>query len=234
MKTKILIVEDEQKIMRFIRANLLASNYQVYTAVNGQEAIEIYEQYLPDLILLDIMLPVLDGFQVLSKIREYSTVPIIIITAKGSSNDTIKGLELGADDYIIKPFDINELLARTKAVLRRCNNDKVDNQPVLEINSLYINLLSYKVKIKEEEVKLNPTEFKLLVELAKNSGCVLTHEALLSKIWGSEYRDETHYLRVCVARLRQKLAITEKEPGYIQTIPTVGYKMLGELQEDTI
>ncbi|KJS88186.1 MAG: chemotaxis protein CheY [Peptococcaceae bacterium BICA1-8] len=215
--------------MRFIRANLVASNFEVITAKDGREALEKYEQLLPDLILLDLMLPEIGGFDVLKNIREYSSVPVIIITAKGNTSDTIRGLELGADDYVVKPFDINELLARINAVVRRCIKERIDDSPILNTGELHINLASYKVKVGINNIKLTPTEFKLLAELAINNGKVITHEALLTKIWGLEYRDETHYLRVCVARIRQKLKLRDGDIGFIQTIPTVGYKM----QEDT-
>lgn len=227
MSESILVVEDEQKIMRFIRANLLASNYTVYSAGDGIEALDCYEKHLPDLILMDLMLPKMNGLQCIQKIREYSSVPTIIITAKGSSEDIIKGLELGADDYIVKPFDINELIARIKAVLRRSNSEVSVAEPTLSIGPLYLHLNNYIVKYEGERINLTPTEFKLLVELAKNIDCVLTHEYLLGHIWGQDYLNETHYLRVCIARLRKKIPILEGERGYIKTIPTVGYKMVG-------
>lgn len=233
MNLQILVVEDEEKIRRFIKANLVASKFTVITAGDGKTALQKYEQFLPNLILLDLMLPDISGFEVLQEIRSFSTVPVIIITAKGSTSDIIHGLELGADDYIVKPFDIKELLARINAVSRRYLQEKVNDKPVLDIGPLHINLMSYKVKVGTKNIKLTPTEFKLLAELAVNKGKVLTHEYLLSKIWGSEYRDEAHYLRVCVARIRQKLKISENEVGYIHTIPTVGYKMLEEVSRDS-
>lgn len=228
MKKRILIVEDEQKIMRFIRANFIVGNYEVYTAEDGREALNMYERFLPDVILLDVMLPIIDGYEVLTEIRKYSDVPIIMITAKSGSTDAIKGLELGADDYIAKPFDINELLARVRAVLRRTKKEKIEQVNNLNLGVLNINLAKYTVKKNDKEIKLTPTEFKIFVELVKNLECVLTHESLLCKVWGVEYREETHYLRVCIARIRQKLGISEGTQGYIQTIPTVGYKMVGE------
>ncbi len=226
MKPKILVVEDEEKILRFIRANLTASNYKVYVAKDGKEALDLYEKYLPDIILLDIMLPKINGFEVLKKIREFSDVPIILVTVKDSSVDIVQGLELGADDYITKPFDINELLARIKAVLRRIGTDSLMTDNEIIIGDLAINFLKHEVSVKGQAVKLTSTEFKLMGELAKNNGCVLTHEELLTKVWGQEYRNETHYLRVCIAKLRQKTGISEGETGWIQTIPTVGYKIL--------
>lgn len=227
MKQSVLVVEDEKKILRFIRTNLLASNYKVYTAEDGEAAIQLYEKHLPDIILLDVMLPTLDGFQVLKRIRDFSDVPVIIITVKDSSAEIIKGLELGADDYLTKPFDINELLARINAVLRRTRDAGLTtNEPVVEIGDLTVNLPNYEVLIENKPVRLTSTEFRLLGELVKNKGCVLTHEDLLTKVWGPEYRDETHYLRVCVAKIRQKTGISEGEPGFIQTIPTIGYKVL--------
>lgn len=227
MSERILVVEDDHKIMRFIRANLVASKYTVFLANDGLEALDSYEEHLPDLILMDLMLPKMSGLQCIEKIRQYSNVPIIIITAKGSSQDIIRGLELGADDYIVKPFDINELIARVKAVLRRSNNTVAVNEPTIQVGLLYIHLTNYEVMYDNKKVSLTPTEFNLLVELAKNSDCVMTHEYLLTHIWGQDYINETHYLRVCIARLRKKLPIKEAENGYIQTIPTVGYKMLG-------
>lgn len=228
MSESILVVEDEHKIMRFIRANLMASNYTVYSARDGVEALDSYEKYLPDLILMDLMLPRMNGLQCIQKIREYSNVPTIIITAKGSSEDIIKGLELGADDYIVKPFDINELIARIKAVLRRSKSEVLVTEPTISVGQLYLHLNNYIVKYNGEKINLTPTEFKLLVEFVKNIDCVLTHEYLLSHIWGADYINETHYLRVCLARLRKKIPIKEGEKGYISTIPTVGYKMAGK------
>ncbi|OEF98004.1 response regulator transcription factor [Desulfuribacillus alkaliarsenatis] len=228
MHQKILVVEDEHKIQRFIRANLVASKYNVITASDGQEAIDMFEQNLPDLILLDIMLPKLNGFQVLEKIREFSSVPIVVITAKGNLADVLKGLELGADDYIVKPFDIQELLARIKTVLRRTQSEiRADSETLLELGDIKINFMSMSVHVKDREITFTPTEFKLLAELAKNVGCVLTHEELLGKIWGAEYRNETQYLRVCVARIRRKLDILKGDVGFIKTVPTVGYMMIG-------
>ncbi|KUO49003.1 MAG: two-component system response regulator [Desulfitibacter sp. BRH_c19] len=226
MKEKILIVEDEHKIMKFIKANLLISKYEVFTAFDGNEALIMYDKHLPDIVLLDVMLPEIDGYQFLTKIRNFSEVPVILITAKNSTSDAIKGLELGADEYITKPFDIDILLARIKAVLRRSKNNWVENEPLIKVGNLCINLVSYKIEVNNQIVKLNPTELKLLTELAKNKGCMLTHEDLLTKVWGIEYKDETHYLRVCVARIRNKLNIYHGDAGYIETIPTIGYKML--------
>ncbi|WP_028308295.1 response regulator transcription factor [Desulfitibacter alkalitolerans] len=226
MKNKILVVEDEEKILRFIKANLVASGYKVYVAKDGQSALDLYEKYLPEIILLDVKLPKLDGFEVLRRIRGFSDVPVILVTVKDSSIDIVQGLELGADDYITKPFEINELLARVKAVLRRIKDEDILLENEIVVGDLTVNFLRHEVFVKREEVKLTFTEFKLLGELVKNKGCVLTHEVLLTKVWGHEYRDETHYLRVCVAKLRQKLGLTEGIPGWIHTIPTVGYKLL--------
>lgn len=227
MSERLLVVEDDHKIMRFIRANLIASHYTVFSAQDGLEALDLNEEHLPDLILMDLMLPRMSGLHCIEKIRQYSDVPIIIITAKGSSQDIIRGLELGADDYIVKPFDINELIARVKAVLRRSNRTVTVNEPTIQVGSLYIHLTYYQVMHENKKVSLTKTEFNLLVELAKNLDCVLTHEHLLSHIWGPDYINETHYLRVCIARLRKKIPIKDGEKGFIQTIPTVGYKMLG-------
>jgi len=229
MIKKVLVVEDDQKILRFMRANLLASNYEVYTATDGEEALFKYEQLLPDIILLDIILPKLNGYQILQELRKFSQVPVILITAKRDVADIIKGLELGADDYIVKPFDVNELLARIKAVSRRTTAENAEQNPSINAGILNLNFRTLAVKVDGKDIKLTPTEFKLLAELAKNRGRVITHEDLLATVWGPEYRDETHYLRVCIAKIRQKTAVPKGTTGYIQTVPTVGYMMLAEV-----
>ncbi|AFM02358.1 response regulator with CheY-like receiver domain and winged-helix DNA-binding domain [Desulfitobacterium dehalogenans ATCC 51507] len=226
LSKKVLIAEDEPKILRFMRANLEVSNYVVYTAGDGEDALRKYEQFLPDIILLDIMLPKLEGYQVLREIRQFSDVPVILISAKQNVSDKVKGLELGADDYIVKPFDITEMLARVKAVLKRTMTDKPDKNPDMVIGSLMISLGTHTVKVNSVDIKLTPTEYKLLVLLAKDRGCVLTHTDLLTKIWGAQYSEETHYVRVCIARIRQKIDIPEGQPGYIHTVQMVGYMML--------
>ncbi|WP_242833974.1 response regulator transcription factor [Desulfitobacterium hafniense] len=209
-----------------MRANLEVSDYVVYTAEDGEEALRKYEQFLPDIILLDIMLPKLEGYHVLREIRQFSDVPIILISAKQNVADKVKGLELGADDYIVKPFDITEMLARVKAVLKRTMTDKSDKNPDITVGSLVISLTARTVKLNSVDIKLTPTEYKLLVLLAKDRSCVLTHTDLLTKIWGEHYQEETHYVRVCIARIRQKMGIPEGQPGYIQTVQMVGYMMI--------
>lgn len=228
-KTTILIVDDEMRILRVIRANLLASDYEVLTASTGLEALEAFEDKDPDLVLLDIMLPDIDGFEVCRRIRLYSNAPIIMVTAKGDPFDVVKGLNAGVDDYIPKPFDIEELLARVRAVLRRTSKDTEITQ-VLSVGPIVLNPVEHQVKVCEREINLTPTEFKLLAQFLKYPGKVLTHEFLLTKVWGQEYQDETQYLRVTVGRLRNKLKTKSESEDYIVTIPSVGYRLISTLR----
>jgi two-component system KDP operon response regulator KdpE len=226
-KQTILIVDDDPVIVKFVRANLEANDYTVAVAINGSEALKAVELETPDLVLLDIMMPEMDGFEVCHRLREWSTVPIIMLTARGDEIDRVRCLELGADDYISKPFGVNEMMARVQAVLRRSTprNTPFSTKPSFTCNELTINFADRRVTIGEKEVKLTPTEYNLLRELALNEGKVLTHTQLLQKVWGPEYKSETQYLHVFIRRLRSKLEAGSKEPSCITTIPGVGYKI---------
>ena len=225
-KQRILIVDDDVVILKFVRANVEANNYAVIVAMNGNEALKTIERELPDLILLDIMMPEMDGFEVCRRIREWSSVPIIMLTARGDEADKVRCLEMGADDYISKPFGVNELMARMKAVLRRSNKKSTGvTDPTFSNNGLNINFTGRSVSIGGKEIKLTPTEYNLLQELALNAGKVLTHNHLLQKVWGPEYRSETQYLHVFIRRLRNKLEQPASDVSYILTVPGVGYKM---------
>jgi DNA-binding response OmpR family regulator len=224
---KILAVDDEQRMVRFIQLNLEQDGFEVVTAYNGKEALEQVRTQLPDLILLDIMMPDINGFDVLKKIREVNNVPVIMLTAKGEEDDRIQGLELGADDYITKPFSPRELVSRIRAVLRRTKSFKEDEVDQINVDDrLTIDFSRREVWVEGEKVDLRPTEYRLLYHLVQNAGWVNTHEQLLSKVWGFEYQDEPHYVRLYVNYLRKKLEEDPSNPKYILTERGVGYRFV--------
>jgi two-component system KDP operon response regulator KdpE len=224
---KILAVDDEQRMVRFIQLNLEQDGFQVITAYNGKEALDQVRTQLPDLILLDIMMPDINGFEVLQKIREVNTVPVIMLTAKGEEDDRIQGLELGADDYITKPFSPRELVSRIRAVLRRTKSFQEEQVDLVEVDDrLTIDFSRREVWVDGEKVDLRPTEYRLLYHLVQNAGWVNTHEQLLSKVWGFEYQDEPHYVRLYVNYLRKKLEEDPSNPKYILTERGVGYRFV--------
>ena len=224
---KILAVDDEQRMVRFIQLNLEQDGFEVVTAYNGKEALEQVRTQLPDLILLDIMMPDINGFEVLKKIREVNNVPVIMLTAKGEEDDRIQGLELGADDYITKPFSPRELVSRIRAVLRRTKSFKDDQvDQIIVDDRLTIDFSRREVWVEGKKVDLRPTEYRLLYHLVQNAGWVNTHEQLLSKVWGFEYQDEPHYVRLYVNYLRKKLEEDPSNPKYILTERGVGYRFV--------
>ena len=226
-KYKILAVDDEKRMVRFIQLNLEQDGFQVITAYNGTDALEQVRTQLPDLILLDIMMPDINGFDVLRKIREVNTVPVIMLTAKGEEDDRIQGLELGADDYITKPFSPRELVSRIRAVLRRTQSFKESQVDLIKVDDrLTLDFSRREVWVEGEKVDLRPTEYRLLYHLVKNAGWVNTHEQLLSKVWGFEYQDEPHYVRLYVNYLRKKLEEDPSNPKYILTERGVGYRFV--------
>ncbi len=224
---RILIVEDEKRMARFIRLNLEHDGFQVLEALNGQRAIQQLRDALPNLILLDVMLPDIDGFEILRMIREISDVPVIMLTARGEEDDRVRGLELGADDYVTKPFSPRELVSRVKVVLRRSQSLRAGTQGLIEVDDrLQIDFDRRQVWVEGEEVKLRPTEYRLLYHLVQNKGLVLTHDQILVKVWGYEYRDEPHYVRLYVNYLRKKLEKDPSNPKYILTERGVGYRFI--------
>jgi len=226
-KYTILVVDDEKRMVRFIRLNLEQDGFHVIAANNGTDALEQVRTQLPDLILLDIMMPDIDGFEVLRKVREVNTVPIIMLTAKGEEDDRIRGLELGADDYVTKPFSPRELVSRVKAVLRRTKTFQEEQVDVINVDSrLKIDLSRREVWVDGELIDLRPTEYRLLYHLVKNAGWVNSHEQLLTKVWGFEYRDELHYVRLYVNYLRKKIEKDPSKPEYILTERGVGYRFV--------
>ncbi|MFQ5613795.1 MAG: response regulator transcription factor [Anaerolineae bacterium] len=223
----ILIVDDEARMRRFIQMNLDLEGYRVIEATNGLEAIERVRDDLPDLVVMDVMMPVMDGFEALRIIRETSSVPIIMLTVRSDEDERVKGLELGADDYVTKPFSPRELASRIKAVLRRVEAPSPSGKGPLVIDDyLQIDFNKRQVIAGGEVIKLRPTEYRLLYHLVSNAGITMTHEMLLSKVWGYEYQDETHYLRLYITYLRQKIEPDLSNPRYIFTERGLGYRFV--------
>jgi two-component system KDP operon response regulator KdpE len=221
---KILVVDDEPHVVRLAEANLRAAGYEVVSAADGRTALAMAERELPDLIILDIMLPSLDGYEVCRRIREYSAVPILMLTARSSEIDLVRGFDVGADDYLVKPFSVNELLVRVRAVLKRSKFlQEIIQHPPLVVGGLAIDFAKRRVMVRGTEIKLSPTEYKLLTKLALNADRVILHQDLLRDIWGPEYRTETEYLRVYIHYLRQKIEDDPANPKRIITHPGVGY-----------
>lgn len=225
-KTRILLVDDDPAMLKFLSANLRARGYEIKLAINGEEALEILEREFVDLIILDLMMPKLDGVAVCRRVREWSQVPIIILSARGNEKDKVECLELGADDYLTKPFSVAELLARVKVALRHSEGRPVPSSPpIFRFGELEINFAARRVRAGGREVRLTPTEYALLQQLALNAGKVLTHSFLLQKVWGREYYSEKEYLRVFIGRLRRKLEADPENPRYLITDPGVGYHL---------
>jgi len=223
-QVRILIVDDDPAILKFLRANLKAGSYETLAAVDGAEALQVFERELPDLVLLDITMPKMNGFDVCRRLREWSKIPIIMLSARGDEMDKVKCLDLGADDYLTKPFGVDELLARVRAVLRRTESARTQpTKSCFTCEGIEINFADRRVTVSGREVALTPTEYKLLQELVLNANKVLTHSMLLGKVWGPEYSSEKEYLRVFISRLRKELEPDPINPRYLLTIPGVGY-----------
>ncbi|MEI7845660.1 MAG: response regulator transcription factor [Chloroflexota bacterium] len=224
-RRRILVVDDEERMVRFIRLNLEHDGFQVSEAFNGKQAVQRLRDVNPDLILLDVMMPDLDGFEVLEMVREISNVPVIMLTAKGEEDDRVRGLEKGADDYVTKPFSPRELVSRVRAVLRRTEGATGSMHGLIEVDErLKIDFDRREVWLESKIVKLRPTEYRLLFHLVQNAGWVVSHDQLLAKVWGYEYRDEPHYVRLYINYLRQKLEKDAANPKYILTERGVGYR----------
>ncbi len=224
---RILVVDDEERMVRFIRLNLEHDGFQVIEAFNGTQAINKVRSNMPDLVLLDVMLPDIDGFEVLRIIREVSSTPVIMLTAKGEEDDRVRGLELGADDYITKPFSPRELVSRVRAVLRRTESTGSSIHGLIEVDDrLKLDFDRHEVWVAGQLVKLRPTEYRLLYHLVQNAGWVISHDQLLTKVWGYEYRDEPHYVRLYINYLRKKLEEDPANPKYILTERGIGYRFV--------
>ena len=226
MATKtILVVDDEARMIQFIKMNLELEGFRVISAGDGYQALEKVVRELPALVVLDVMMPDMDGFETLKKIREVSAVPVIFLSVKGQEFDRVRGLDLGADDYMTKPFSPRELVSRIRAVLRRIEEKgQAGGAEIVIDDELHINFDQRKVIVRGQEILLRPTEYRLLYQLVTNAGKLLTHENLLSRVWGPEYRDEDQYVRLYVTYLRQKIEKDPKNPKYILSERGLGYR----------
>jgi DNA-binding response OmpR family regulator len=225
-KTQIVAADDDPQLLRLIARNLEFEGYEVLTASDGTSALAQIERSSPDLVLLDVMMPRMDGFAVCQRVREFSSVPIIIVTARGQDQDKVKGLDLGADDYLTKPFSVEELLARVRAVLRRSQPESTlvaGRTSTTTIGDLTIDYAQHLVKLSGQELQLTPTEYRLLAYLAQNAGRVVTQDLLLEHVWGQDYLGESHMLQVNVNRLRHKLERDPARPQYLKTKVGIGY-----------
>lgn len=225
-KPLVLAVDDEAGILRLIKLELEELGFHIVTADGGEKALRLAEEQRPDVVLLDILMPDIGGLEVMRRLREQTDAPVILVTAKDTDNDKVKGLELGADDYVVKPFNPDELAARIRAVLRRSHGSSQER--VVRNQDLEIDLDRRIVTRDGEPVSLTRTEWLLLQQLAANAGKVMMNAELLSKVWGAEYRDDVQYLRVWVSRLRHKLERDPSEPTVITTMPGIGYMLSSE------
>jgi two-component system KDP operon response regulator KdpE len=226
---RILVVDDEPDVVESVRLGFTLQwrEVEVVGAATGEAALDIVERQAPDIVLLDVGLPDKDGFAVLSELRAFSDVPVVMLTARDDAMDKVKGLELGADDYVTKPFNHLELMARVRAVLRRLEMPApVSRAPSFRSGELEVDFGRHEVRLRGEPLELTPTEYKLLYHLVRNAGHVLQHGTLLAKVWGREYIDEVDYIRVYVRRLREKLGDDPEHPRYIQTERRLGYRFL--------
>ena len=220
----ILVVDDEPQIRRVMRTTLSAYGYSVVEACDGQEALEKLRSARPDLVVLDMNMPVMDGLEACREIRAGSSVPIIMLTVRSAEKDKVRALDAGADDYVVKPFGIQELLARIRAALRRASQD--DTSAIVSSKELSIDLGKRLITVQGKPVHLTPKEFELLRELVRNQGKPISHRRLLQAVWGPDYGEETEYLRVVVNQLRKKIESDPARPQYIQTEPWVGYRFV--------
>ena len=228
-KTTILAADDDPQLLRLMMRNLQLEGYDVLGASDGQQALELIESNQPDLVLLDVMMPKMDGFTVCYRVREFSSVPIIIVTARGQDQDKVRGLDLGADDYLTKPFSVDELLARVRAVLRRSQFTVREHAQGLRASTatgdLIVDYSQHLVTLTGHEIPLTPTEYRIIAYLAQNVGRVVTQDLLLEYVWGSEYLGESHMLQVNINRLRRKLEVDPTQPRYILTKVGIGYSL---------
>jgi len=225
----VLVVEDEAQMRRFIRASLTNHDYRVVEAERGQLALDMATSHNPDIVLLDLGLPDMDGLAVTERLRTWTHAPIIVISARGQEGDKIRALDAGADDYVTKPFSMGELLARMRVALRHAaQRGQESGNVVITIAGLRVDLVARLVFVGDEEIHLTPNEYKLLVVLAKNAGKVLTHHQLLREVWGPNHSNDTQYLRVYMGQLRHKLEKTPARPRYLVTEPGVGYRLRSE------
>ena len=220
----ILVIDDEVEIVRALQRSLSAHGYKVFTARSGEEALLLNAQHKPDLLLLDLMLPGMSGLEVCRQVRKESNVPIIVLSVKGTERDKVQALDLGADDYIPKPFGIDEVLARIRVALRHIAQIQMGTEPHFQADSLFIDFALRCVRVNGQEVQLTPTEYDLLKVFVTNRGKILTRQMLLTQVWGAEAHSREHSLHVYVAQLRRKIEPLPDQPSFILTIPGVGYR----------
>lgn len=221
---KVLVIDDEPQIRRALRAGLEHNGYEVMLAANGEEGLDTAALKIPDLLILDLALPGTDGFTVLKQLREWSKIPVIVLTVREGEEEKIKALDLGADDYLIKPFGLGELLARMRAVLRRANTEEKEAESTFSYQGLFVDMAKRLVSIDESEVHLTPKEYDLLKYMILQPNRVLTHRQLLTKVWGPEYSEDHHTLRVHIANLRNKIETHPERPRLIHTEMRIGYR----------
>jgi two-component system KDP operon response regulator KdpE len=220
---RILVVDDEPQITRVLRTSLSTHGYDIRVANDGETALEIMKDWTPDLVITDLAMPNMDGLELCRKLLAFSHVPIVVLSVRGEERTKVQALDAGADDYVTKPFGIEELLARVRANLRRIRANE-ETSPLIEVGDFHIDLAAHKVVVAGHEVHLTPKEFDLLVYLVRHAGKVVTHRALLSAIWGGQSTEQVEYLRVFVGQLRKKLEPATSSPRYILTEPWVGYR----------
>ncbi|HVE58804.1 MAG TPA: response regulator transcription factor [Pyrinomonadaceae bacterium] len=220
---KILVVDDEYQITRVLKRSLQAHRYDVRTASDGETALDTFHDFHPDLVITDLQMPEMNGIELCREIRTISQIPIIVLSVKGEEKTKVEALDAGADDYITKPFGMDELLARVRATLRRAPREKKE-ETLLEAGDFSVDLASHQILVRGAEIHLTPKEFELLAFLVKNNGKILTHRALLGAIWGGNFTEQTEYLRVFLGNLRKKIEPNPAKPQYILTEPWVGYR----------
>ena len=225
-KTKILVADDEPKIRMFIRANLEARGYDVHLAQDGAEAVEMTARLVPDIIVLDVNMPRMDGIEACRRIREWTNIPIIILSVRGDEKDKVRALDEGADDYVTKPFGVEELLARIRVALRRSTAPTAATTPVFTAGALEVDFSRRLVRRRGQVLKLTPTEYELLAYMASSPGKVLTHRELLHNVWGPEYGGEREYVRVFIGQLRRKIEDEPSNPRFILTESGIGYRFV--------
>lgn len=221
---RILLVDDETQITRTLKRSLMAHRYDIRTAADGESALDVFFDWTPDLVITDLSMPEMSGIELCRQLRKKSKVPIIVLSVKGEEKTKVEALDVGADDYITKPFGIDELLARIRAALRRAPSEETEVETSFEAGDFRINAETHQVFVRGAEIHLTPKEFDLLLYLIKNQGKVLTHRTLLSAIWGDNFTEQPEYLRVFMGNLRKKIEPNPPEPRYILTEPWVGYR----------
>ena len=225
-KVSVLVVDDDVRILRMMQRILELEGYRVIAAAGGEAALDMFDEETPGLVLLDVMMPGMGGYNVCQRIREFSQIPIIMVTAKGNDEEKVQGLDAGADDYVTKPFSSRELVARVRAVLRRATLWDERPEPALHCNDLSVDFAKHRVILSDREINLTATEYRLLSYLGRNIGRVITPDQILEKVWGEGYIGDHHLLRVNIARLRGKLKDDPKEPRFIVTKIGIGYMFL--------